>query len=309
MIYCLLGDSLVLKKIYVNSVRANFISVLPEDSEKISKLRNILGSNNMFSESNAIYLRQLDKWKKEEIQELKDFLKSTVLPENTDLFIDWDLKLKECKKKTFKLPPPWKKEQWLNHIKKLSNALGVEITGKTCEKIFETIGTNEQLIYTELKKLEVLERKITEKDIEIYSYVFKEKNYNEFAYNLLRGKIEKIPFELINERNTFPIIVAILSRTVTTLGRMKTLLSMERNPDWKTIAKLAKELDCKTIIIANVVGFQFSGDDEKQPNLHEKYSLKDLQSLLLYLQSLDESFKEGRVSEFVAFTNLIEYCS
>ncbi|MFO7882891.1 MAG: hypothetical protein R6U52_10190 [Kosmotogaceae bacterium] len=309
MVYCLLGDSNILKKIFVIKVSPDYVNIFPEDNEKISKLRNILGSNNMFSQSNAVYLRQLDKWKKEEIEELVEFLESTVFPDNTDLFVDGRIKLKRCKKKIFKSPPPWKKEQWLNHINKLSEGLGVEIANEASEKIFETVGANEELIYSELQKLGILERQITENDIEKYSYVYKEKNYNEFAYNLLRGKTDKIPYELIKERSTFPIIIAIITRTVETIGRMKSILTVETTPDWKTITELAKKLKCKTSTVANIVGFRFSGEDENQPNLHKKYSLTDLQNLLLYLQSIDESFKEGRINEFVAFMNLIEYCS
>lgn len=309
MIYCLLGDSQILKKLFIGLKRSEYKNIFPEDNEKISKIRDLLGSNNMFSQSEAIFVRQLNKWKKEEVQGFEKFLKDSVLPENTDLFVDGNLKLKECKKKTFKLPPPWKKELWLTHIAKLSEGLGIEITKKACEKMYETVGANEEIIYSELEKLGVLNRNITEYDIEKYSYVFQEKNYNEFAYNLLRGKVNNLSFELLKERSTLPIIIAILSRIATNIGRLKSVMDVEKNPDWKTVTILAKKLECKTSTIANIIGFRFSREHEEQPNLQNKYSLKDLKLLLLYLQTLDEAFKEGKLNEFITYMKLIEYFS
>lgn len=307
MIYCLLGDSHILKKLFINSIGPSYKNVFPEDNDKLSKIKDLLGSNNMFSQSNAIYVRHLDKWKKEEIQEFIKFLESSVLPEGTDLFVDGNLKVTECKKKSFKLPPPWKKELWLNHITKLSKGLNIEITKRASEKMFETVGANEELIYSELKKLGVLERTITDNDIEKYSYIFQEKNYTEFAYNLLRGKVNNLHFELIKERSTFPIIIAVLTKIVTTIGRIKAELSLEEKRNWNTIKQLAKKFQCNTSTIANIIGFRFSGDDEEQPDLQKKYSMNDLQNLLLYLQNLDEAFKVGKFNEFISFMKLIEY--
>lgn len=309
MIYCLLGDSLILKKMFIKSVRPNYKTVFPEDNDKLSKIRDFIGSNNMFSQSNAIYVRQLAKWKKEEVQKFIKFLESFKLPENTDLFVDGNLKIKGCKKRSFELPPPWKKELWLNHITKLSKGLNIEITERASEKMFESVGTSEELIYSELKKLGILERTITESDIEKYSYVFQEKNYTEFAYSLLRGKVNSLSFELIRERSTFPIIIAVLTRIVTTTGRIKAELNIEEKYNWNTIKNIAKKLQCKTSTIANIIGFRFSRDDEEQPDLQKKYSLNDLQNLLLHLQTLDEAFKEGRFNEFISYMKLIEYFS
>ncbi|AKI97882.1 hypothetical protein [Kosmotoga pacifica] len=296
MIFCLMGDSEVLKELFVKSKVNSVKIIFPDDSDKLEKLERALTSSMMFVENDGIWLKKFKKWNKKE--------KSICVPliehvgKEMTLFVE-DEVINGCEKKTFELPKYWDKKNWKLFICKLASNLKIEIEKDAAERLFELFGGKEWAIFSELKKLKTLGKKITVADVDLYTFALSNITTEEIAMDILKNRNSRTLINKMEKKSvSFLPLLSSLTRLILDLGLVKeALLSYDRPlTNWKSILELERITGIKTGRLAKLVGFAFSGTSGGI-NLVEHYDLSELKRALTELQKLDEAYKNGELGE------------
>ncbi|MBO8166460.1 MAG: hypothetical protein DRP32_02005 [Thermotogae bacterium] len=296
MIYSLLGDSELLKELFVKSKVSCPTIIFPDDSDRFAKLERTVTSSLMFAENDGVWLKKFRNWNKQEKTAAVTLIKK--MGATLSFFVE-DEALEESEKVNFKLPKSWDKKGWERFISELALKLGVDVEKSAVEKMFELFGGKEWILFSELKKLKALNRKITLKDVEYYCYIMNATTSEEIATDILKNVNSSVVIGKIEKSGVvFPQLLSSLSKLLFELGLIKEAFSSSSDisGNWKSILKLEKITGIKAGRIAKFTGFAFSGT-VGGTNLVALYSPKELRKSLVELQKLDESYKKGDLND------------
>ncbi|OAA30872.1 hypothetical protein AT15_09310 [Kosmotoga arenicorallina S304] len=304
MIYSLLGDSELLKELFVKSKANNPTIIFPDDDEKFAKLERAVTTSLMFAKNNGIWLKKFKNWNKQERATATSLIEK--MGDGLLLFVE-DKPMENSKIINFELPKPWDKKGWERFINDLASKLEIEVEKKAVERLFELFGGKEWILFSELKKLKALNKKISLEDIEFYCYAMSTTTSEEISMNILKGIAASAVTREIEESNiVFPQLLSSLSKLLFDLGLIKEAYQSNSDlaGDWKSLLKLEKITGIKAGRVAKITGFAFSGTTGG-PNLVTLYSLKKIKTSLVELQKLDESYKNGELNDKSGFLQLL----
>lgn len=302
--YCLKGDSEVLKRLFIEEKTKSHVVLWPQDDDKLEKLKRLFSSNSLFGGIEAIRIIDFDKWKKPEKELVIDLLKRIQI--KSDVFLEADQTYDlECKTLNFALPQPWKPRDWYAHIDRIARKLGVVIEKRAISTLFQNTGPDEMLIYSELKKLKSLGKTITHEDVLKYSFVSNKMTLESLAIKAITGQHDGLFEKLENLDVNFSVFLSVITGILIAIGRLKEEFPDSRTPSWKEILSLSKTTGIKTGRVARLVGFSFSGSNETPVNTLNLFSFKKLNWALIELQKLDEKLKTGNSDQSFVFLELL----
>lgn len=315
MIYCLIGNSDLLKRLFISEHSGTKI-VNPDDDNKINKLRSYISMSGMFGEDGPIVIKKLAKWKKDEKQQVIELLRKA--RDHNDFIVEGDLpKDFETKKFNFATPKPWDDRGWGQYIRNLATKLGISVDNNAAMFLAKAVGNDEMTIMNELQKLKNLQRTISVDDIRNYSYNVNE-NLDSFIFNIVTKKHNGL-IEEFSKPGGFPLplIISVIGKLLLEIGIVNELSNNNTGSfSWKEIDGLTKRISAeypslnklKSPRVAKICGFTFS-KGEKIPNLLSLYSQKDIHTFLIKLQAVDEESKSGIINSQVAFIRLLDIFS
>lgn len=314
MIYCLTGNSELLKRFFISEHSGTKIVDL-DDSDKISRLRNYISLSGMFGEESPIVIRSFTKWKKDEKQQTVELLRK--VKDYTDFIVEGDLPQGfETKKLNFVTPKPWDDSGWGQYVKKLAGKLGISIDNNAALFLSKAVGNDELTILNELEKLKNLQRIISIEDINNYSYNVNE-NLDSFVFKII-SKNHKGLLEEFSKPGGFPLplIISIIGKLLLEISIVGEL-SSTNSFSWKEIDSLTKKISSeypslkkiKSQRVAKICGYSFSKSENKMPSLLNLYSKREIKILLLKLQEIDEESKSGFTNPQLAFIKLLDIFS
>jgi len=304
LLYCLKGNSEVLKRLFIEEKAKKHVVLWPQDDDKLEKLKRLFSSNSLFGGIEAVRIIDFDKWRKPEKEMVIDLLKRIQV--KSEVFLEtnktYDL---ECKTLNFSRPQPWKPKDWHTHIDKIARKLGVMIEKRAISTLFQNSGPDEMLIYSELKKLKSLGKTITHEDILKYSFVSNRINLELLAIKTITGQHNGLFEKLQDLAVNFSIFLSVVTGILIDIGRLKEETSSIHTPDWKEIQSISKTTGIALGRTARLMGFSFSGSTETSVNTLKYFSSKKLNKVLIELQKLDEKLKTGNSDQSFVFLELL----
>lgn len=303
MIYILSGNSEVMNTIYLDNLlkenKTKSIKIDKNTKDKISSLEAFISSSNMFRTNNIFIARDFKNFKEVDRKQL-----TSIIEKNSNLFfyIEGSLSIKKGKNIKFNKPKPWEETKWIEYILKICSLIELKIDRKVAHLFFQRYGSNDYLIYNELRKLRSLDKKITEDDFLKYINYSKNDETYEIVRKIIEEKEEKIDLNKFGD-----IEVSILINHISNffLDILKIFENTGKKEfSWNEIKTLSSKENIKPKRIADIVGYSFS-KSEKKVNFLNKYNYKKAKKILCLLQKYDQLYKRGKMSDSVVKIKII----
>ncbi|MBN2218994.1 MAG: DNA polymerase III subunit delta [Kosmotogaceae bacterium] len=306
MIYEMLGDSDVLKDLFILERAEGHLTISEDMPDKENRFRMAVSTAGMFGKK-PVRLSGYDSWKKEERVEIEKLL--PLFQDEIDVFIDGEVNSKvKSEKKVFGLPKPWEEEKWNDHIIRISEYAGMKISRATAESLLRKVGRREYRLLRELEKLSVVSNEIDELTVERLIDFDKEIEVESLAFDFLSRK-EGFLGSSRKSMIPFAYFSSVLLKIIIDLGTIIEKKKGKMNISWSEIKKLSNTIGIGTARIARLVGYSFSNTIEQRIDLTRVYSIERLNRLINLLQEIDESIKNGKVDSEIAYFRLEEESS
>ncbi|PNE23070.1 DNA polymerase III delta [Mesotoga sp. Brook.08.YT.4.2.5.1] len=302
MIYEITGDSEVLKDFFIRERATGFFHISEDMPDKSVKFRTAISTVGMFGPK-PVKLSKFDLWKKEERKAVEALIFS--LGEEIDVFIEGRLNIDvESEKHIFVLPKPWEDDKWQLHTMKIAKLIGKTISRAAAEVILSRVGKKEFRILRELEKLSVLSPEIDEKTVEKFidfdiateveflavCFLSNDESFLSFA------KESSVPFTYFS---------SVLAKLAIDLGTILEKRKGRTGVTWTEIKDISSSTGIASARVAKLLGYSFSNMREKRVNLSLLHSRLFLKNLIVFLQELDESIKNGQSNQQLSFFQLV----
>ncbi len=296
MIKSVLVDSEWKLKIFLQKLKKDILTILPDTESKINRMHLEFFSNTLFGD-HIILLKSVEKWEKEE----KNWLLKNAPMSNQDIVLtssDLELLKKFGNVEDLSSPKQWDLKGWMEEINEICDFFGVKIDESGKELILNRTGMNVDLIAVEIEKISVVSKNPSLEEIKMLVPIYS----TPAIFDFYRLFFEKDPsaLDMLKDllENVHPLIpLRGLEKMSMLIAQM---ISKEKlDYSWDDIKNASKEFAVPIPQIADVVGFSLGG--KKRKNILKLWKYEELNLLMEDFQDAEMKIKNGADPLFINF--------
>lgn len=313
------GDSnirieMALKSFYDNELEN--IKISPNSQNALNEIKNNLLSNSLFGNKKIVIIKDFNKFKKKEQEEILDLIKD-IYSENVDKIIiisNSKIKFKFDKEIQCMLPKPWEEEKWIDYIKEISKFFNKNIEDDAIRYILDVYGTNDNYLFEEIKKFSIYSDKdtITKKDIEEIGFAYINMDFEEFSY-LLSSKRKEEALEIAKKYlsdTNFNIIFLLgyLFKYFFDLYRVIINIEQKKKYSWPEVQRISQITSVSKLRVKKFLGVKFKNEKRFYANHAMLYSKGAIMDIIIKIEEFDRMAKKGEKKEIILYSLIENIC-
>ncbi|MDK2886112.1 MAG: polymerase subunit delta [Thermosipho sp. (in: thermotogales)] len=290
-----LGKEFYVKEFLKNKNNVEYLRLYSDDNDKLDIITEKTINISLFAPESVIDLVDFDNWKSSERKQIL----SLEIPENITVFVRTEKQLsKKIKSQSFTVPNPWEKFKWLDYIKNLLENHSIKYEENVPEYLFDVVGPNELALYNEIKKLKILNMRLTVNGIKDYVHKYAVSKLDEFCFMISERNKQVFSMlkDILNDYEPV-LIIGALSKHFISLFNLTLNVPYKEKFNWVEISKISKELGINTSKVARFLGFKFKGQDFMPLNHLKVYTPDFLKEIIKKIFTIDRAIKLGGILE------------
>ena len=268
-------------------------------------LKGFVVNESLFSNNAVVVIRAFDEWAKNERQSIEKVIGR--MKEKGHFIFSTDVLQNSLARKIpkenilrFEIPKPWEERAWIDWIKQKASLIGLHTSDSVCRAILDKVGTNADLLVSEIYKLLVYtcpDHNVEEKDIEAVVFDYANKSTEQLTDSIGRRALSDAVnalYELRKGGVSHIMVISVIANYFHQLLKVRLLLERDRvDPkNWNDVVKVAKLLNLTRGRAAKLIGFTFSSSsNERRIRPCFAYTQEEMKEDLLSLFDLDIDVK------------------
>jgi len=256
-------------------------------------LPNML-SKTLFSEKHMVFCdfkSGLSKKRREYLKERLELIKDS---DENFLFLSMSRPLeRKAKKRAFKLPKPWKDDEWMQLVIGMARDKGVKLSHEKLKRLLYETDKDLWKINSELEKFTAVKHPDEAFDSLFYSY--SRKQLREFCYTFcdrtsLRAADD---FDRVLREYQPQQIIFFLQKTYLDLYKLMFIAPRKERFNFNELRELSGKSKLSIPVLSALTGFTFKNEPPRR-SLLMLYSEKEMEAFLEQLLMIERGFKTGR---------------
>jgi DNA polymerase-3 subunit delta len=313
------GDSnirmeMALKSFYDDELEN--IKISPSSQNALNEIKNNLLSNSLFGNKKIVIIKDFNKFKKKEQEEILNIIKDTQSDNVIKIIIisNSKIKFKFDKEIQCMLPKPWEEDKWIEYIKEISNFFNKDIEDDAIRYILDVYGTNDNYLFEEIKKFSIYSNNdtITKNDIEEIGFAYINMDFEEFSYLLSSKRKEEvleIAKKYLSDAN-FNIIFLLgyLFKYFFDLYRVIISIEQKKKYSWPEVQRISQITSVSKLRVKKFLGVKFKNEKRFYANHAMLYSKMDIMDIIIKIEEFDRMVKKGEKKEIILYSLIENIC-